>query len=108
MDSSPLVLALSALAGIILGILYFGGLWLTITKMRTLKNPGIFLTLSFILRTVIVIGGFYLISAGHLERLAVAMLAFFVTRFVFIKYFSPERSDEQQRGVQSKGDLLRK
>jgi F1F0 ATPase subunit 2 len=99
MDSSPLILVLSALAGIILGILYFGGLWLTITKMQTLKNPGIFLTLSFILRTALVIGGFYLIADGKLERLAVAMLAFFVTRFVFIKYFSPERSDERQRGV---------
>jgi F1F0 ATPase subunit 2 len=93
MDSTPLALALSALAGIALGILYFGGLWLTITRMRTIKNPGIFLTLSFILRTVVVIGGFYLISDGKLERLAVAMLAFFVTRFVFIKYFSPERSE---------------
>lgn len=99
MDSTPLVLVLSALAGIALGILYFGGLWLTITKMRTLKNPGIFLILSFILRTVIVIGGFYLISDGKLERLAVTMLSFFVTRFVFIRYFSPERNDEQQRGM---------
>jgi F1F0 ATPase subunit 2 len=95
MDSTPLALALSALAGIVLGILYFGGLWLTITKMRELKNPGIFLTLSFILRTVVVIGGFYLISDGKLERLAVAMLAFFVIRFVFIRYFSPERNDER-------------
>ena len=108
MDSTPLALVLSALAGIALGILYFGGLWLTITKMRALKNPGIFLILSFILRTVIVIGGFYLISDVKLERLTVTMLSFFVTRFVFIRYFSPERNDERQRGVQSKGDSLRK
>ena len=95
MDSTPLALALSALAGIVLGSLYFGGLWLTITRMRTTKSPGFFLVLSFILRTVLVIGGFYLITDGKLERLAVAMLAFFVTRFVFIRYFSPERSDER-------------
>jgi len=93
MDSTPLALALSALAGIVLGTLYFGGLWLTITRMRASKSPGIFLAISFLLRTVLVIGGFYLITDGKLERLAVAMLAFFVTRFVFIRYFSPERSE---------------
>jgi len=96
MDSTPLALALSALAGIILGILYFGGLWLTINKMRTMKSPGIFLTASFIMRTVVVIGGFYLISDGKLERLAVAMLAFFVTRFVFIRYFQPKEETGKQ------------
>lgn len=104
MDSPPLALAISALAGIVLGVLYFGGLWLTITRIRMMKTPGVFLALSFILRTVLVIGGFYLITDGKLERLAVAMLAFFMTRFVFIKYFSPERNDERQRGVMSKGN----
>ncbi len=96
MDSTPLVLTLSALAGIVLGILYFGGLWLTITRMRASKSPGIFLALSFILRTVLVIGGFYLITDGKLERLAVAMLAFFVTRFVFIRYFQPKEETGKQ------------
>lgn len=89
MDSTPLALALSALAGIVLGALYFGGLWLTITKIRALKSPGVLLIVSFLLRTVLVIGGFYLITDGKLERLAVSMLAFFVTRFAFIRHFQP-------------------
>jgi F1F0 ATPase subunit 2 len=92
MDSNPLVLALSALAGAVLGVLYFGGLWLTIQRMNRSQNPGFLLLVSFFLRSVLVIGGFYLISDGRLERLAAGMLAFFVTRFFFTKYLSPERN----------------
>lgn len=97
MDSSLLALALSALAGAALGVLYFGGLWLTIQRMTRSQNPGFLLLVSFLLRSVLVIGGFYLISGGRLERLAAGMLAFFVTRFFFTKYLSPERNDERQR-----------
>jgi F1F0 ATPase subunit 2 len=95
MDSSPLNLALSALAGAFLGILYFGGLWWTIQKISQAGQSVWLLAVSFILRTVLVIGGFFIITDGKLERLAISMLAFFVTRFVFIRYFSPERNDER-------------
>ena len=95
MDSSPLDLALAALAGAFLGILYFGGLWWTIQRISQAGQSVWLLAVSFILRTVLVIGGFFIITDGKLERLAVSMLTFFVTRFVFIRYFSPERNDER-------------
>jgi F1F0 ATPase subunit 2 len=95
MDSSPLDLALAALAGAFLGILYFGGLWWTIQRISQAGQSVWLLAVSFILRTVLVIGGFFIITDGKLERLAISMLAFFVTRFVFIRYFSPERNDER-------------
>jgi F1F0 ATPase subunit 2 len=95
MDSSPLDLAISALSGAFLGILYFGGLWWTILRISQAGQSMWLLAVSFILRTVLVIGGFFIITDGKLERLAVSMLAFFVTRFVFIRYFSPERNDER-------------
>lgn len=90
MDSSPLDLALAALAGAFLGILYFGGLWWTIQRISQAGQSVWLLAVSFILRTVLVIGGFFIITDGKLERLAVSMLAFFVTRFFFIKYFQPQ------------------
>jgi F1F0 ATPase subunit 2 len=100
MDSSPLVLALAALAGIFLGILYFGGLWWTIQRISQSSQSVWLLAVSFILRTILIMGGFFVITNGKLERLAVSMLAFFVTRFFFIKYFQPQA----ERSTQTNGN----
>jgi F1F0 ATPase subunit 2 len=94
-DSSWLALALSALAGAALGALYFGGLWLTVQKMRQAKNPGLLMLGSFWARTILVIGGFYLIADGKLERLAVALFIFTVTRYFFIRHFKPKQEQAE-------------
>lgn len=89
MDSSPLNLALSALAGAFLGILYFGGLWWTIQKISQAGQSVWLLAVSFILRTVLVIGGFFIITDGKLERLAISMLAFFCDQVCVYQVFQP-------------------
>jgi F1F0 ATPase subunit 2 len=59
--------AVAALAGILFGVIYFGGLWLTIQKMGQMDRPILLLTGSFILRLALVMAGFYLVSNGRLE-----------------------------------------
>lgn len=84
----------AALAGILFGVIYFGGLWLTIQKMGQMDRPILLLMGSFIVRLGLVLVGFYLISKGRLELLAVSLVAFFITRFFFISRIQPhtERS----------------
>jgi F1F0 ATPase subunit 2 len=86
----------AGLAGILFGIIYFGGLWLTIQKMGQMDRPILLLTGSFILRLALVMAGFYLVSNGQLELLAVSLVTFFLTRFYFIRKIQPaaERSVE--------------
>ena len=88
--------ATAALAGILLGIIYFGGLWLTIQRMSQVSRPILLLTGSFILRLGMVLVGFYLVSNGRLEFLAVCLVTFLLTRFYFIKKIqpAPERNTE--------------
>jgi F1F0 ATPase subunit 2 len=86
--------AVAALAGILFGVIYFGGLWLTIQKMGEVDRPVLLLTGSFIFRLALVLAGFYLVSNGRLEFLAVSLVTFFLTRFYFIRKIQPaaERS----------------
>lgn len=86
--------AVAALAGILLGVIYFGGLWLTIQKMGEVDRPVLLLAGSFIVRLALVLAGFYLVSNGRLELLAVSLVSFFLTRFFFISKIRPhtERS----------------
>ena len=42
--------AIAAVAGILLGIVYFGGLWLTIQRMGQTDRPVLLLMSSFVIR----------------------------------------------------------
>lgn len=86
----------AALAGALLGGLYFGGLWLTIERVQRSKRPGFLLFISFLIRLGLVMAGFYLVAGGDLGRLVACLAAFLVTRWLFIKWLQPgpkNRSD---------------
>jgi F1F0 ATPase subunit 2 len=91
---------IAALAGVLFGIIYFGGLWLTIQRMGQVNRPILLLTGSFIIRLGLALAGFYLVSNGRLEFLAVSLITFFLTRFYFIKKIQPV----PERSVESHGN----
>jgi F1F0 ATPase subunit 2 len=80
------MLILSALVGVILSVIYFGGLWYTVQNLDRVKQPALLFTGSFLIRMVVVLAGFYLVSDGRIERLAVCLISFFITRQVFLKW----------------------
>jgi F1F0 ATPase subunit 2 len=92
--------AIAAVAGILMGIIYFGGLWLTIQRMSQVNRPILILSGSFIIRLGMVLVGFYLVSDGRLEFLAVSLVTFFMTRFYFISKIQPV----SERSVESHGN----
>lgn len=87
--SEILVLILSFVAGIFFGLLFFGGLWLTTKHLQRSKAPALFFLFSFILRTAVVLVGFYLMSAADLKRLALCLVGFIVARFM-AKWYLPK------------------
>jgi F1F0 ATPase subunit 2 len=66
--------------GSLMGLLYFSGLWQTVRRLADSPRPMRLLMLSSIGRTVLAVGGFYLIMDGSWERLAAAMLGFLIVR----------------------------
>ena len=81
-----LSLVLSFIAGMGLGLIYFGGLWLTLKHLPHYKRPILMTMASFLVRTAVVLLGFYLLVKGnHLDRLLVAVVGFIIMRIIVVR-----------------------
>ena len=86
MINEGVVLALALMTGILLGAVFFGGLWWTIRKGVSSKQPALWFLGSVLLRTAIALAGFYLIARGHWERLLVCLVGFLVARLLVTRF----------------------
>lgn len=80
--TNELWLLLALIAGLILGAFFFGGLWWTLSKLPGTKYPAVLLFGSLILRTLVVLVGFYFISGGDWHRIIACALGFTVARLL--------------------------
>ena len=80
-DAVHLMLVLTT--GVLLGAIFFGGLWWTIQKGLSSKSSALWFFSSLLLRTSVVLIGFYFIGRGHWEKLLVCLLGFVMAR-VFV------------------------
>lgn len=79
MNEAPrLVLAWVSGGG--LGALFFGGLWWTVRKGVSAKQPALWFVGSMFLRLGISLAGFYLVSGLRWERLLACLLGFAMAR----------------------------
>jgi F1F0 ATPase subunit 2 len=77
-----LALILSLLTGVLLGTIFFGGLWWTIRKGLSSKQPAALFFFSLLLRTGMAMGGFYFVARGDWRRLLACLLGFFLARIL--------------------------
>ena len=82
-DTLSLVLAL--VTGVLLGAMFFGGLWWTVQKGVSSKRPALWFFGSLLLRTSMTLAGFYFIASGHWERLMVCLLGFVIARLTVMR-----------------------
>lgn len=82
-EKSDLILAV--LAGLLIGAIFFGGLWWTIQKGFSSPHPAIWFTGSLLLRTAITVTGFYFISRGDWRRLVASLLGFILARMIVMR-----------------------
>lgn len=82
-DSLNLVFAL--VAGIMLGAIFFGGLWWTVRKGVSSKHPAFWFFGSMLLRMCIVLLGFYFILGDNWQRLLAGLLGFIVARLIVMR-----------------------
>lgn len=76
----------SAIAGSLLAIGYFCGLWWTVRRLPKSSHPFQLLLVSSLIRTALVLAGFYLVMNGHWERLVVCLAGFMLTRLVCVRW----------------------
>ena len=87
--NEPLPLVLAGLAGGVLGTLFFGGLWWTVRQGVASPRPAVWFLGSLLLRTGIVLSGFFFVSGGHWERLVACLLGFIIARFIVMRLAGP-------------------
>ncbi|QGM45517.1 ATP synthase subunit I [Methylocystis heyeri] len=78
-------LALPTVAGVLLGALFFGGLWFTVRKGLRSDRPALWFMGSLMARMAVALGGFYLVSGGRWDRLAACLVGFLCARFVLTR-----------------------
>ena len=88
MGSAP-VLLLSLLAGCVLGGIFFGGLWWTVRRGLVSKRPALWFFGSLFARLALVLFGFYVVGAGHWERMLACLLGFLLGRLLVLRLTRP-------------------
>jgi len=78
-------LAPALVAGVLFGVMFFGGLWWTVRKSVSHERPAPWFLGSLLLRTSIILAGFHFVSDGHWDRLLACLLGFVMARFILTR-----------------------
>ena len=89
-------LALALAAGVLLGTMFFGGLWWTVRRGVSSQQPALWMFGSLLLRMSLALTGFYCVSGGHWERLLLCLLGFVMARLV-VTWLTRPSSETQTR-----------
>ena len=87
--AETLILTLAWVGGGALGTFFFGGLWWTVRKGLSSRHPAPWFLGSLLLRTGIILAGFYFISDGHWSRLLACLVGFVIARLVVTRFAGP-------------------
>ena len=91
-----LTLVLALVAGLLLGAIFFGGLWWTVRKGVSSQQPALWFFGSLLLRMSIALAGFYFVWRGHWERLLLCLLGFVMARLVVTWLTRPSGEDQNR------------
>jgi F1F0 ATPase subunit 2 len=97
--NETLTLVLAWGAGLLLGAIFFGGLWWTVRKGVSSPRPALWFFGSLVLRMSIALAGFYFVGRGHWERLVVCLLGFVMARLI-VTWLTRPSGESQTRPAQ--------
>ena len=75
--------------GVVLGAVFFGGLWWTVRMGAACRRPALLFLSSFLLRTGVALAGLYFVAGGHWDRLLACLLGFVIARLIVTKLTGP-------------------
>jgi F1F0 ATPase subunit 2 len=81
-----ILLLLAFIAGLMLGTLFFGGLWWTLQNYRLSENPAVWFVGSSMLRMALLMLGLFFITSGDWKRALAALLGVMIARVLVTKY----------------------
>ena len=75
----------SLLAGMAVGLFYFGGLWWTVRRLPEVRRPALWTLASYLVRMTASVGAMYLVSGGRWERILILLAGFLTVRFLMVR-----------------------
>jgi F1F0 ATPase subunit 2 len=96
-----LFLALSLITGVALGVIFFGGLWWTVRKGTGARRPALWFAASLLLRTGIVLAGFYFLGRGDWMRMAACLVGFIAARLLVMRLTRPAEKTQSTPGKEA-------
>ncbi len=84
--------------GILMGIIFFGGLYLTVQKLNEVRHPGLLMIISFILRMATILAGFFYVSKDGYKHILYALLGAISVRFIMIFVVNKPKERVKKRG----------
>jgi F1F0 ATPase subunit 2 len=80
--NEPLSLASALVAGVLLGMFFFVGLWWTVRRGLPSERVALWFLGSMLLRMCIVLAGFHYLLGGNWKRLLAGLTGFIIARVV--------------------------
>lgn len=74
----------SFLIGLVLGIIYFGGLYYSTQKFNQVKRPALFMVLSFVIRMGILLIGFYYLTKIDYKNVLIGLVGVILIRIIMV------------------------
>lgn len=85
------MLGLMLLTGLLLGAVYYLGLWATVRRLPHARHPALLTLGSLILRLGLLLAALYGVTAMQPERLATALAGIILARLVLQRRLGPQK-----------------
>ena len=80
----------SALAGVVAGLIFFGGLWLTVRQLHRVSSPALWMLGSVVLRFSILLGSLFLVMRwGGVVHVLIALAGVIAVRMMLANRLAP-------------------
>ena len=88
---TTLALLIRLLAGIGVGMFFYGGLWYTVNRLATSRYRAMLLIASFGIRTLVVLSGFLLLIERRWDYALLYLIGFTFGRIIVMKFMVNRR-----------------
>lgn len=94
MNIEPLTVMFALAGGAVLAAAHFGGLWWTLRRLPTVRQPAVLMLGSFLGRATATAAGFTLLMGDEWQRLLVGLAAFLAVRTIVVRRLRPREALE--------------
>ena len=95
-----MILASALISGVLLGAIFYGGLWWTVRQGISSKRAVHWFLGSLLLRMGVALAGFYFVSAGHWQRLLLCLIGFILARLAVTRPTRPPGENQPRQSME--------